>query len=52
MLRRIVKGLFAGGVIGFVLGMLFAPQKGEETRKKIKDAVEEGKKKFEEMKPK
>lgn len=30
----------AGLVSGFVLGLLMAPQKGEETRKKVKETAE------------
>ena len=47
---RIFKTLTLGGIIGFVAGLLFAPQKGEETRKKLKESVEKGKGKFEEIK--
>lgn len=47
---RIFRGLFTGGIIGYVLGLLFAPSKGDETRKKVQDAFEKGKKKFEELK--
>jgi gas vesicle protein len=36
-LRRFVKGIFAGGIVGYVLGLLFAPQKGDETRRQLKE---------------
>lgn len=32
----------AGAAIGVTLGVLFAPEKGEVTRKKIKEAAQEG----------
>lgn len=47
---RIFKSLTLGGIIGFVIGMLFAPQKGEETRKKLQESLDKGKEKFEELK--
>jgi gas vesicle protein len=47
---RIFKTLTLGGIIGFVAGLLVAPQKGEETRKKLQDSIEKGKEKFEELK--
>lgn len=47
---KLLKSLTLGGIIGFVAGLLFAPDKGEETRKKVQDAVEKGKNKFEELK--
>lgn len=47
---RIFKSLTLGGIIGFVIGLLFAPQKGEETRKKLQESIEKGKGKFEELK--
>ncbi|MFC1637655.1 YtxH domain-containing protein [Candidatus Margulisiibacteriota bacterium] len=47
---RIFKSLTLGGIVGFVVGMLFAPQKGEETRKKLQDSIEKGKGKFDELK--
>lgn len=36
MLRRIFRGLFTGGLVGFVLGLLIAPKKGEQTREELK----------------
>lgn len=35
------KGFFWGAVIGGILGILFAPDKGENTRKKIKNTADE-----------
>ncbi|MFH1541769.1 MAG: YtxH domain-containing protein [bacterium] len=46
---RIIRVFFLG-IIGFVAGILLAPWKGEESRKKVQDAVEKGKAKFEEIK--
>ena len=47
---KIMRGLTLAGIVGFVAGLLFAPQKGEETRKKLKDSLEKGKEKFNELK--
>ncbi|MFH1387261.1 MAG: YtxH domain-containing protein [bacterium] len=47
---KIMKSLTIGGLVGFVAGLLFAPQKGEENRQKLKEAVEKGKEKFNELK--
>ena len=47
---KIMKSITLGGIIGFVAGLLFAPQKGEETRKKVQEVVEKGKGKLEELK--
>ena len=47
---RIFKSLTLGGIVGFIMGLLFAPQKGEETRKKLQESIEKGKGKFEELK--
>ncbi|MCX5751460.1 MAG: YtxH domain-containing protein [Candidatus Saganbacteria bacterium] len=44
------KGLFTGGLFGFALGLLFAPQKGDETRKKVKEVLDTAKGKAEEFK--
>ena len=50
MIRKLLRGITLGGLAGFVLGILFAPQKGEETRKKLQDSIEKGKEKFKELK--
>jgi gas vesicle protein len=47
---RIIKSLTIGGIIGFVAGLLFAPQKGEETRQKLQESLDKGKVKFQELK--
>ena len=47
---RFFKSLTLGGIIGFIIGLLFAPQKGEETRKKLQESIEKGKGKFQELK--
>jgi gas vesicle protein len=33
--RDLLKGLFVGGLIGMVLGLIFAPRSGKETREDI-----------------
>jgi len=45
-----LKTLTIGGLAGFVAGLLFAPQKGEETRQQLQTAVDKGKEKFQELK--
>ena len=47
---KIMRGLTLGGIVGFIAGMLFAPQKGEETRKKVQEIIEKGKEKLKEIK--
>lgn len=49
-MRGWFKTLFAGGLIGGILGVLFAPDKGDNSRAKLKDAMEKGKEKFNEIK--
>jgi gas vesicle protein len=46
---RILTAVAAGAVAGAVLGILFAPDKGSETRKKIND---QGKRMAEDLKDK
>lgn len=36
---KIVLGIVAAGAIGIAIGMLLAPDKGENTRKKVKDSL-------------
>jgi gas vesicle protein len=36
----IIAAFIGGAIVGGVLGVLFAPESGEETRKKIAEALE------------
>jgi gas vesicle protein len=36
----IIAAFLGGAIVGGILGVLFAPESGEETRKKIVDALE------------
>lgn len=49
-IKRFLKVLTLGGLLGFIGGLLFAPQKGEQTRDQLKDALDKGKQKFDELK--
>lgn len=46
---KTIFGILAGLAAGALLGVLFAPRKGKETREKI---VEKGKKTFDDLKEK
>ena len=41
MKSRTVIALLAGAAVGAVLGLLLAPDKGEESRKKVKKTAED-----------
>lgn len=45
-----LKTLTIGGLVGLVAGLLVAPDKGEQTRAKLQDALDKGKEKFKEIK--
>jgi gas vesicle protein len=36
----IIAAFLGGAIVGGILGLMFAPESGEETRKKIVDALE------------
>lgn len=44
---KFISGVFIGGMVGGLLGVLLAPRSGEETRKKIADRTGETYKKAE-----
>ena len=49
-MRKLFKLLTLGGLLGLVAGLLFAPEKGEETRKKLTEMLGKGKDKIDEIK--
>ena len=50
MMRKLFRGITFGAIAGFLAGLFLAPEKGEETRKKVKEAMEKGKEKLKEVK--
>jgi len=40
-IMTLFAGAVIGGAMGFAAGMLLAPEKGEETRKKVKNAIDD-----------
>lgn len=38
---KFFRGIFAGGLGGFLAGLLLAPQRGEESRQQLKQKAEE-----------
>lgn len=50
---KVVLGVLAGAAVGALVGVLFAPDKGTETRKKIaessNDLIEDWKEKFDDL---
>ena len=49
-MRRFLKILSLGGLLGFIAGLVMAPEKGEETRKKLSSMLEKGKEKLDVIK--
>ena len=49
-MRRLFKLLTLGGFLGFIAGLLFAPEKGDATRKKVSEWLEKGREKASEIK--
>lgn len=46
--NKAILGILAGVAVGSALGVLFAPDKGEKTRKKIADKTQDAKDKLKE----
>lgn len=46
---KIIGGLLFGAAIGALLGVLFAPDKGSETRKKVKRKADDLKNDFDDV---
>lgn len=40
-IMTLLAGAVIGGAMGFAAGMLLAPEKGEDTRKKVKNAIDD-----------
>ncbi len=47
---KLAKTLTLGAIFGFIAGLLFAPKKGEESRKTVGEVIEKGKEKINEIK--
>jgi len=47
--RNLLKGILVVFAAGAVIGMLYAPDKGSKTRKKLKDKKDDWKDKYEEL---
>ena len=52
MNKKFISGLLLGAAVGAVLGILFAPDKGSETRKKIAKKGEDLKENIKDLKGK
>lgn len=48
-MKRLMRILTLGGLFGFIAGLLFAPQKGEESRKTVSGWLDQGKEKLKEI---
>ena len=42
---KFIAGFIVGGIVGAVTGILFAPKSGEESRRELKEAIDEIKEK-------
>jgi gas vesicle protein len=49
-MRRLFKILTLGGLLGFIVGLVIAPEKGEETRKKLSSFLDKGKENISKLK--
>jgi gas vesicle protein len=47
---KLARGITFGAIVGFIAGLLLAPEKGEETRKKAQEALEKGKEQINKIK--
>lgn len=49
-MRKLLRSLTLGGIVGFFAGLLFAPQKGDKTRKQFQEVLDKGKEKLQSLK--